>query len=126
MECFWHKRRAEEIMTQLLALTFLLAGCAAHTNMRGSVVMKISEQEAHVCLGNGEVHEGSELQLYRNACKDRGGHGSHTTEAPSGETCKRERVATGRITRVLNEHYSVAQFPAGTPFQEGDTVEAKR
>jgi hypothetical protein len=113
-------------MTRFLAFAFVLAACSAHTNMRGSVVMKISEQEAHVCLGNGEVHEGSELQLYRNACRDKGGHGTHDGQAISGETCKRERVATGRITRVLNEHYSVAQFPAGTSFQEGDTVEARR
>lgn len=113
-------------MKTVLALTFLLGGCAAHTNMRGSVVMKISEQEAHVCLGNGEVHEGSELQLYRNDCKgSRGGaHGAHLVEPT--DTCKRALVATGRISRVLNEHYSVAQFPAGTSFQEGDTVEAKR
>lgn len=89
-------------------------GCAAgHATMRGSVVMKIDPTTAHVCLGNGEVAVNDRVRLYKNICE------------PSGRrsVCKKEPVAEGTVTQLLDEHYSVVSFPAGTTFEEGNTVE---
>jgi hypothetical protein len=82
--------------------------------MRGSVVMKIDPTSAHVCLGTGEVAVNDRVRLYRNVCK------------PSGnwkKDCTRETVAEGTVTALLDEHYSVVTFPAGTVFEEGNTIE---
>ena len=108
----------------LVGLTLVgLAGCAAHTTMRGSVVMKVSDTEAHVCMGKGEVREGEPIRVYRNVCK---------APVPNrawglvfADSCRRERAGNGTVEKVLNEHYSVVRFAPGTTFEEGDTVEAR-
>ena len=38
----------------LLILSISMAGCA-HSVMRGSIAMKVSDTEAHVCMNNDEV-----------------------------------------------------------------------
>ena len=44
---------------------------------------------------------------------------------PSGRrnVCKKAAVADGKVTEILDEHYSVVTFPAGTTFEEGNTIE---
>jgi hypothetical protein len=91
-----------------------MMGCAAsHATMRGSVVMKIDPTTAHVCLGNGEVAVNDRVRLYKNVCE------------PSGRRsiCKKMLVTDGTVTQLLDEHYSVVTFPAGTTFEEGNTIE---
>ena len=39
-----------------LLMTAVLAGCA-HSTMRGSVAMKASDDEAHICMGDKEVKD---------------------------------------------------------------------
>lgn len=95
------------------------AGCASHATMRGTVVMKVSATDAHVCLGDREVSVGDEVSLVRHRCDP-------TTKAVASERCKRSVVATGRVVELVNEHYSVVRFPAGVAFEEGDTVERAR
>lgn len=91
-------------------------GCASgHAAMRGAVVMKIDPTTAHVCLGNGEVAVNDRVRLYKNVCEPvAGGRSSR---------CKKEALAEGTVTQVLDEHYSVVTFPGGTTFEEGNTVE---
>ena len=101
-----------------LALYFFAAtattGCAGgHSMMRGSVVMKIDPTTAHVCLGNGEVAVNDKVRLYKNVCK----------QGDRRPICTRETVAEGKVTEVLDDHYSVVTFAAGTTFEEGNTVE---
>jgi hypothetical protein len=62
-------------------------------------------------------------------------HGSHRgtqrvrdrrnvcTQADRRPTCKKETVADGRVTELIDEHYSIVTFPSGTTFEEGNTVE---
>ena len=109
-------RKLASILLTALTLT---AGCAGnHSAMRGSVVMKMSDEQAHVCLGEGEVAIGDHVRLYNNLC------------APDGGTkrvkCEKVYVAQGTVTEVLNSHYSVVSFPSGTQFAEGETVEKAR
>lgn len=105
------------LRTFVLSCCFAAAattGCASgHAAMRGSVVMKIDPTTAHVCLGSGEVAVNDRVRLYRNVC----------TPSARRSVCKKEPIADGVVTELLDEHYSVVTFPAGTTFAEGDTVE---
>lgn len=84
--------------------------------------MKVSEDEAHVCLGRGEVEEGDKVALFRNDCS-RGkspGFGKGTTAFRS---CEKIKIGEGTVTKVLNEHYSVVKISPGVRFEEGTIVE---
>ena len=113
-----------------IAIAFVVAagittGCATgHATMRGSIVMKIDPTKAHVCLGTGEVAVNDRVRLYRNVCQPSVNRSPGPT-SPGARTsvCTKETVADGTITELIDEHYSVATFPAGTVFEEGNTVE---
>ena len=102
------------------AMLAILSGCA-HGLMRGSVAMKTSENEAHVCLGKGEVKAGDRVQVFRNVCPARSG-GKY---GGGGGLCRKEEVGSGTVEEVLNDHYSVVKFDPGVPFEEGTFVEKK-
>jgi hypothetical protein len=89
-------------------------GCA-HSLMRGSVVMKVDEDEAHVCLGENEVKSGDKLSLYKSQC---GGVGK-------ARRCSKVKVGEGEIVELVNEHYSLARFSNGVEFAEGYIVEKR-
>jgi hypothetical protein len=93
-----------------------LTGCA-HSQMRGNVAMKISEDEAHVCLGNEQVKVGDKIELYKNQC-NRG-------KAAEENYCKMVTIGEGEIIKLLNEHYSVMKVNPGVKFEEGTLVQKK-
>ena len=104
------------VVTSALALT----GCA-HNLMRGSVAMKGNDQEAHVCLGDGEVKGGDKVTLYKNECTGvKGGGKSGYGDARS---CTKVKLGFGTVERTLNEHYSVIKVDPGVQFEEGSIVE---
>ena len=100
----------------LMILSMLaLAGCA-HGLMRGSVAMKASDDEAHVCMGENEVKAGDKVALFKNVCssgKTRQGDGA----------CKKVKLGDGTVERTLNEHYSIVKVNPGVQFEEGAIVE---
>lgn len=110
----------KSIKKTITIITFIsLAGCATHSTMRGSVAMKINENEAHVCLGNGEVKVGDKVNAFKNIC---------TKELPQYRNngfppCRKESIGSGIVTSLLNEHYSVVKFDKGVDFNEGTIVE---
>lgn len=111
-------------MKRLLGLALLVStGCGAHNMMRGSVVMKVSETDAHVCLGQGEVKKGDSIRLYRNICKEKVGAGTAATGGVPLPSCRKEAAGEGQVAETLNTHYSLVRFAPGIQFQEGDTVE---
>lgn len=101
----------------VFALTaFTLLGCA-HGTMRGTVAMKVSDQEAHVCLGDNAVKAGDKVALFRNDCVGRG-----QREGSAG-SCRLVKIGEGQVERTLNEHYSVVRVGPGVTFGEGTLVE---
>jgi hypothetical protein len=104
----------------MIAVASSLVGCA--TTRRGSVVMKVSETEAHVVLGKNEVNTGDHIELYRNICPPARGTG-RSGDGGSRGPCRKESTGHGEIIQTLNEDYSVVKFPPGTQFSEGDTIE---
>lgn len=91
----------------------VLTACAAQ-HSRGTVAMKITDTQAHVCVGKEAVHPGTSLEVLRNVCN-----------GPK-QTCKLTHVGQGSVTAVLNEHYSVAEFPAAIKVREGDLIEVQK
>lgn len=110
-----------------VSLLFVAASsaCAGHSLMRGSVVMKTGETDAHVCLLDGEAKVGDRVQLFRHTCRQSNFNTDIVGGQPRKRTvCRRETVAVGRVTERIDDHYAVVSFPAGTQYQEGNTVEA--
>jgi hypothetical protein len=110
------------IQSLILSLTLVaLTGCA-HSTMRGSVAMKVSENTAHVCLGEKEVKPGDRIAFFRNDCKKARGGGRVNDSILS---CEKVGVGEGTVLQVLNEHYSVVKGDAGTDLSEGIIAERK-
>ena len=97
-----------------------LSGCA-HSVMRGSVAMKTSENEAHVCMDKGEVKPGDRVTLFRNVCTGKGGGGRG--EGGGNRSCEKRQIGKGTVKENLSEHYSLVQFDEGVQFEEGTFVE---
>lgn len=97
---------------------FNLLGCS-HAAMRGSVAMKISDQEAHVCLGEKEVAAGDKVDLFKNICEPKrgGAYGGAIS------VCKKVKIGSGEVVKILNEHYSLVRVAQGVQFEEGTIVE---
>lgn len=106
----------------LLTFAFIFTGCA-HQTMRGSVAMKTSESDAHVCLGEGEVKVGDKVTLFRNECTKRP-TGAKIVSRPNVETfCEKRELGHGTVQQILNKHYSLVKFDPGVQFEEGTFVE---
>ena len=107
----------KQSMKWIILCSFLVfAGCA-HSTMRGSVAMKVSDNEAHVCLGDNEVKIGDKVTLYKSECS-----GSNA-KFSGGRVCQKVNIGAGQVTQVLNEHYSVIKVEPDVKFQEGTIVE---
>lgn len=114
-------------MKSLIAVAMLSLGLGACATRgphegahRGSVVMKMTNGEAHVCLGNTEVQKGDSVNLIRHECKTRKAGG---LDGGMDTVCTPITLGTGIVTKVYDSHYSVAKFPENLNFNEGDTVE---
>ena len=105
-----------------IATLSLTVGCTTSVH-RGSVAMKLTETTAHVCLGNEEVNAGDSINVYRNVCT----RSDVTPEKGGAKTsaagCELKLIGQGKITEVLNSHYSVATIEASGGYQEGDIIE---
>lgn len=106
------------IKASALFTALALFGCA-HGTMRGSVAMKTSEREAHVCLGDKEAKVGDRVAAFINSCPSKGG----LAQGGPGLTCEKQRIGEGTVTKLINEHYSVVEFDEGVKFSEGTFVE---
>ena len=102
----------------LLFALFLVSACA-HQSARGSVAMKISDREAHVCMGNQEVSPGDRVTFFKNECRREAG----PPQEFSSTTCRKIYLGGGEVVRPLNEHYSVVRVDPGVKFEEGTVVE---
>lgn len=100
-----------------LSVILTLVSCAHHSVMRGSVAMKVSDREAHVCLGKDEVKVGDKVIAFFNDCQNKNLGDSR------GTPCVKTKLGGGKVTKVLNDHYSVIEFDEGVKFSEGSFVE---
>jgi hypothetical protein len=109
---------------KVMALGFSVIGfvsCASHSTMRGSVVMKMSPDSAHVCLGHGEVKEGDRVTAYKHVCVNN--QTDRSSRSNLNPVCKKEKLGSGVVVKTLNDHYSEVKFDSGVQFEEGTSVE---
>jgi hypothetical protein len=64
---YWHpmRMRVPCAIPLFLVLGLVLTACG-HATMRGTVVMTVSDTEAHVCMGKGEVRAGDAVECYHH------------------------------------------------------------
>ena len=104
---------------KLIILATLITGWA-HGNGRGSVAMKVSDTEAHIDLGDGEVKTGDRIALFKNECKPSTLIQRGVDNDPS---CEKVRIGEGTVLKTLNRDYSVVKVQPGVSFEEGTIVE---
>ncbi len=112
----------------MLLLIFSLAifTSCSHGTRRGTVAMKISDDEAHVYMRDGEVEPGDWVVLFEKRCTaPKGTPRTGETLTPPEEVCDKVQVGEGRIEQVLNNRYSVMKADAGSKFREGTIVERR-
>lgn len=102
----------------LNAIAFFL-GCTA--GRPGVVRMKIDERIAHIEFESDRVKVGDTIALIETRCPS--GILARKKIRPGLPKCKRQVLALGKITERLNDRYSVAEFPRGVNFDEGDAVD---
>lgn len=100
----------------VLGLSSLLFACS-HATMRGSVAMKATDEELHVCMGKDEVKAGDKVAFFFNDCKSRGNRETRY------DACRKVRLGEGEVVRPLNDHYSLVRPNPGVKVQEGTIVE---
>lgn len=105
-----------------ILLAGLLGGCAPAVH-RGSVAMKLTDSIAHVCLGASEVKPGDSISILRNVCTKSGTPNLKGATRTTSSQCELKLIGHGKITEVLNNHYSVATLEVTGGYQEGDIVE---
>lgn len=74
--------------------------------------MRESDTQAHAAIHNVEL--GQKVILIPTHCNKGSSYGDRS--------CQKEQLPEGRIIRVINEHYSVVEFPRGTLFAKGDFI----
>ena len=107
-----------KLIASIILSTFLV-GCA-HNFMRGTVVMPINKKKAHVCLGDLSVDVGDRVMFFENTCTRIEGQ---PVAASLGETCDLTSMGTGKITRIINDHYSVVETDKELGFTKGTMIQ---
>ena len=109
------------LMTATMAL--LLTSCA-HNFMRGTVAMKMDKKTAHVCLGKNDVKIGDKLEFYTNKCI--GVQGNARESGEDVRVCEMEVIGTGKVTKLLNNHYSEVKTDGSFKLTEGTLVQKQK
>ncbi len=84
--------------------------------------MKTSADEAHVCLGQGEVKTGDRVNIFKNVCT---GRGTSVRISGTAGSCEMKELGMGTVKDIINDHYSVVKFDPGVIFEEGTLVERR-
>lgn len=103
-----------------IILLIMFFGCASKTVTTGTVAMKVNSTDAHIAMKNGELKVGDRIDAYRNNCVRDAYHQNRNSSIP---ICKKEKIGSGIVTSLLNEHYSVVKFDTGVDFREGTVIE---
>ena len=115
-----------KIFLVLTGLALSLTGCG-HTMMRGTVAMKASKDEAHICLGDNAVKGGDKIAFFKNNCRSLPGGGNGERGGGGREVeCNLLKIGEGTVSKTLNSHYSLVKTDGSFNFDEGTLVEKIR
>lgn len=103
----------------LLIIAFVSVSCATrHESMKGSVALKIDETKGIACLASDSVKVGDGIAFYKTECKKQ-----NPKEGISD--CSMVKIGNGKITKLVNNHYSEFEASGDVKFEEGSLVESK-
>ena len=124
----------------IISMILILSGCA-HTFMRGTVAKKISAKKAVICLGSNDVKVGNIVKFEESVCShsagignptvhelaDAGSIGGYTEHTGYGQSqCELINLGRGKVTRLINDHYSVVETNGDFRFKESTQVQVIR
>lgn len=100
----------------ILSTLLMLASCATHPLMQGSVALKIDEKNGIACMNTKKLQVGSKLNVSNNNCS--------RVPLSKNEPAYCQLVTAGEIeiTKVLNDHYSEFQTLGDFKFSEGSIL----
>lgn len=103
----------------LLILAFVSVSCATkHQSMKGSVALKINETKGIACLSPDSVKVGDDVSFYKTVCKTR-------VPREGVSDCSMVKIGKGKITKLVNDHYSEFEVTNDVNFEEGSLIESK-
>ncbi|MBF0300131.1 MAG: hypothetical protein HQK51_15525 [Oligoflexia bacterium] len=105
----------------IVFIMFIISSCSNNA-IRGVVAMKIDDQIGHISLGDSEVKKGDKVAIYKQDCPAR----NNSLKGGSSSHCSKTRIGEGEISEILNENYSVVNYPNEIKVEEGDIVEKIR
>lgn len=123
-----------------LFLLFTISSCA-HTFMRGSVAKKLSSKKAIICLGKNEVKIGDLIKFEKSECNYSGstsgitiheiteasGIGGNLNHTGYGQSqCELIYLGRGKVTKLINDHFSIVEAERNFEFNESTQVEIIR
>src|SRR3989338_5896564 len=103
------------ILAALCALA--LAACS---KTRSVVAMKLSEEEAHIALGENDIKVGDRVTLFGNEFER---PAFRYAGIDKGPICDKVKAGGGTVTKILGPDYSAIRLDPGTVYEEGMTVE---
>lgn len=86
--------------------------------MKGSVAVKIDETKGIACLASDSVKVGEDITFYKTVCTRQG-------PKDGASDCSMVKIGNGKITKLVNDHYSEFETSGDVKFEEGSLVESK-
>lgn len=94
-------------------------GCS-HMHNRGSVVLKHSNSEVDICIGNKEIKIGDKLNFYQTDCVMTG------TGRSSKRSCSKTKIGEGEVISTQDEHFSTVKLGSEFNVTAGTVVEKQK
>lgn len=103
----------------LMVIVLVSVSCASkHESMKGSVALKIDESKGIACLAPDSVSVGDGITFYKTVCTRQG-------PKEGASDCSMVKIGNGKITKLINDHYSEFETSSDVKFEEGSLVESK-
>ena len=96
----------------VLVLVLAFNSLAMAGVQQGGVTLKIDSSNAQIDLGDHSVRMGDKVVLYKETC-----------QGPKVSLCKKEKVGTATVSKVLNEKASEIKTDGNMALEEGMIVE---
>ena len=93
-------------------MTFLISTTALASVQQGQVTMKIDSSHAQVSAKNLSIKEGDRVVIFEKTC-----------QGPKVQLCKKEKIGTGVVSRVINETASEIKVDGTAHLKAGLLIE---
>ncbi|QDK37589.1 hypothetical protein [Bdellovibrio sp. NC01] len=99
-------------MKAKMIILSVLMSSSAFAAVQGKVSMKIDSSSAQIIVKNISVKEGDRVALYEETC-----------QGPKIELCRKTKVGTGVVSRVISQDASEIKVDGNVKLKEGLLIE---